>query len=159
MQKDLPEDAFVQYSADNVDLNICTIDRKGTFNGMGIISMVTHKNDITLIRNRAIKRLTSHKKSNFVENKGIPITCYIEIETSGLSELIFKQMLEIQSPYTLPPDTTTDFLWQTSYFFHQHNKSSWSGFMQTHTKGKYPGKTCVVLLPIINLNPSNETCI
>ena len=31
--------------------------------------------------------------------------------------------------------------------------------MQTHTKGKNPGKTCVAMLPIINLNPSDETCI
>ena len=46
MQKDLPEDAFVQYFVDNVDHNACTIDGKGTFHGMGIISMVTHKNDI-----------------------------------------------------------------------------------------------------------------
>ena len=30
--------------------------------------------------------------------------------------------------------------------------------MQTHTKGKYPGKTCVAMLPIINLNSSDETC-
>ena len=51
------------------------------------------------------------------------------------------------------------FLWQTSYFFHQHSRSSWSGFMQTHTKGKYPGKTCVAMLPIINLNPFDETYI
>ena len=62
MQKDLPEDAFVQYSACNVDLNTWTIDGKRTFHGMGIISMATHKNDITLIRDRAIRRLTSQKK-------------------------------------------------------------------------------------------------
>ena len=57
MQKDLREDAFVQYSADNVDHNTCTIDGKGTFHGMGIISMATHKNDTALIQNRAMKRL------------------------------------------------------------------------------------------------------
>ena len=62
MQKDFLEDAFVQYSADNVDQNKCTIDGKKTFHGMGIISMLAHKNDITLIWNRAIKRLTSQKK-------------------------------------------------------------------------------------------------
>ena len=62
MQNDLPEVAFVQYSVDNVDHNTRTIDGKRTFHGMGIISMATHKNDITLIRNRAIKRLTSQKK-------------------------------------------------------------------------------------------------
>ena len=39
MQKDLLEDAFVQYSADNVDQNTYTIDGKGTFHGTGIISI------------------------------------------------------------------------------------------------------------------------
>ena len=62
MQKDLPEGDSVQYSADNVDHNTCTIDGKGTINRMGIISMATHKNDMALIRNRAIKRLKSQKK-------------------------------------------------------------------------------------------------
>ena len=31
--------------------------------------------------------------------------------------------------------------------------------MKTHTKGKYPGKTCVAMLTINNLSPSDETCI
>ena len=70
MQKDLPEDAFVQYFADNVDHNTCIIDGKGTFHGMGIISTATHKNDITLIRNRATKRLKSQKKLFLLKAKG-----------------------------------------------------------------------------------------
>jgi len=32
---------FVQYGADNVDHNICTLDGHGTFYGMGIIAAVT----------------------------------------------------------------------------------------------------------------------
>ena len=35
------EHQFIQYSADNVDHNICTIDGRGTFHGMGIIANVT----------------------------------------------------------------------------------------------------------------------
>ena len=62
MQKDLPEVAFVQYPADNVDHNTCTIGEKGTFHGMGIISIATHKNGMALVRKRATKRLKSQKK-------------------------------------------------------------------------------------------------
>ena len=62
MQNDLPEVAFDQCSVDNVDHSTCTIDGKKTFHGIGIISMATHKNDINLIWNRAIKRLASQKK-------------------------------------------------------------------------------------------------
>ena len=32
---------FVQYAADNVDHNICTLDGHGTFHGMGMIAAVT----------------------------------------------------------------------------------------------------------------------
>jgi len=31
----------MQFAADNVDHNICTLDGSGTFHGMGIITMVT----------------------------------------------------------------------------------------------------------------------
>ena len=40
--------------------------------------------------------------------------------------------------------------------FSPKNRSSWSGFMQTYAKVKHPGKTCVAMLPIINLDPSDE---
>ena len=69
MQKDLSEVPFVQYSADNVDHNTCNIGEKGTFHGMGIISMATHKNGMTLVRNRATKRLKSQKKVIFLKIK------------------------------------------------------------------------------------------
>jgi len=32
---------FVQYGADNVDCNICTLDGHGIFHGMGMIAAVT----------------------------------------------------------------------------------------------------------------------
>ena len=164
MPKDLPEEGFVQYFADNAEHNTwkgkkrVTRHGDGTFLGMGIISLATHTNDIPLIQNRAIKRLKP-EKTNSAEYKGTPITCYLETETCGLSELIFKPLFELQSPYTLHPGITTDFSWQTYYFFYQHNRLSCSGLMQTHAKGKCPGNTCVAMLPIINLNLSDENFI
>ena len=40
VQQCLP-DVFVQWSGDNVDHNVNTLDGAGSFHGMGIISMVT----------------------------------------------------------------------------------------------------------------------
>ena len=37
----LPNNSLVQLSAGNVDLNLATLDGKGTFHGMGIIASVT----------------------------------------------------------------------------------------------------------------------
>ena len=34
---------FAQYSADNVDHDLCTLDGKNTFHGMGIVASVTPK--------------------------------------------------------------------------------------------------------------------
>jgi hypothetical protein len=45
----LPEKSpmsFTQWSADNVDHNVATLDGLGTFHGMGIISMSVHDNII-----------------------------------------------------------------------------------------------------------------
>jgi hypothetical protein len=39
---------FIQYVADNVDHNICTLDGKDTFHGMGIIANVTPKTEQAL---------------------------------------------------------------------------------------------------------------
>ena len=36
---------------------------------------------------------------------------------------------------------------------------SWSGFVQKYLTGDHSGKATVTFLPIINLNPSNESCI
>ena len=110
----MPEDAFVQYSADNVDHNTCNIDGKGTFHGMGI-SMATHKNDITLILILRQKLLYS---PNWYSNHCWSFSHHIHCHQ--IKQQIFMA------------DTL---------FFHQHNRPSWSGFTQTHTKGKYPSKT------------------
>ena len=41
MIENIPQNAFVQWSADNVDHNIGTIDGKNTFHGMGMVASVT----------------------------------------------------------------------------------------------------------------------
>ena len=41
IMNNVPTNAFVQWSADNVDHNIGTIDGKNTFHGMGMIAAVT----------------------------------------------------------------------------------------------------------------------
>ncbi len=38
---DISQESFVQYVADNADHNLCTLDGKGTFHGMGIIATIT----------------------------------------------------------------------------------------------------------------------
>ena len=52
----------------------------------------------------------------------------------------------------------TNLLWHSSYLFRTHHPS-WSGYVQDISVGDYPGKSNVTLLPIIDLNPSDEKCM
>ena len=89
MEKDstvpsIPPGSFVQYSADNVDHNSCTLDGKDTFHGMGVIACVTPPLQLS---STPIKRITSRKPLPAISSsKGIPIVGYFgkEVEVSAL---------------------------------------------------------------------------
>ena len=52
-----------------------------------------------------------------------------------------------------------DILWEMSFNFPNYARPAWSGFMQVYCKGAFPRKSEVTLLPIINLNPNDYSCI
>ena len=84
----LPNNSFVQWSVDNVDHNLATLDGKGTFHGMGIIASVTPSGSIEQLKD--IKRLkkrcllsevTKHKGVNIVEYDGFATKIFNEFES------------------------------------------------------------------------------
>ena len=152
-------DTFTQFVADNVDHNICTLDGKGTFHGMGIISTSTNRAGMNDSQRMGVRRQKAKKTVDVIKNKGIQLVSYIKTDKLGLSCISYKPLQQLQFPYILPTDITTDLLWHTAYFFHHNDRPSWSGFMQTNITGNYPGKSQVNFLPIIDLNPSDDTCI
>ena len=106
-----------------------------------------------------VMRQKIKKVSDVAKNKGIQIFPYIETERSGLSQIEIKPIIQLQRPYTLPPDTSIDMLCHASLHFHRANGPSWSGFMTENSVGEYPGKSPVTKLPIIDLDPTNMPCI
>ena len=50
------------------------------------------------------------------EKKNIIIVPYISPQTSGLSSIVFKKILELQTPYVLSLDTNLDILQHAAYF-------------------------------------------
>ena len=68
-----------------------------------------------------------------------------------------------QVPYTLPLQLCSGFLWHSSWLFSEaaRPRPNWSGFMQhVFFESDCPAtKAEVLFLPIIDLNPSDETCI
>ena len=151
---------FTQWVADNVDHNIATLTGKGTFHGMGVISCST-----SLVTNltQKIKRLKERKRtSTFVEHRGIEIIPYYGSSYNGLLKIKLKPYMQLSSPYTLTSDLGYDLLWKSAWFFSSKTqpRPNWSGFMQqVANKRRSPEKSAISFLPIIDLNPSDETCI
>ena len=52
-----------------------------------------------------------------------------------------------------------DILSEMSFDFPNYTRPGWSDFMQVYRKGAFPRKSEVTLLPIINLNPNDDSCI
>ncbi len=56
------------------------------------------------------------------------------------------------------PTANLDILWKTSILFGS-SRPSWSGMMQFVQKGDHPGMSSIMFLPMIDMNPSETTCI
>ena len=168
---------FTQFSGDNVDHNVTTLDGSGGFHGMGIISMTTPMNPcivpVGTFSNQAhaasnamprLKRLTVDKLTS---NRGIPILHYHAPATTALSQLILKSLDKIQ-PKLIESDSnetllSLDMAWHSAVFFEDEfgGRPNWSGFMQDVTSPitSFHPVTEICMLPIIDLNPNDMTCI
>ncbi|VDI55511.1 Hypothetical predicted protein [Mytilus galloprovincialis] len=138
---------FVQYIADNVDHNIRSLDGFGTFHGMGIIAASTPgiKTARSVPRtNPSIKEITALAKIN--------IKFYKEQSNSFQKlkyEVFEKREIENKS-WKL--DLLSKICWPLKF------SASWSAIMHK-TSGSYPGQSNITFLPMIDLNPSDESCI
>ena len=142
-------DTFVQYAADNVDHNICTLDGNNTFHGLGMIAGVTPSIDHT----RIVPRVN-------VSAEDIAAIGHVSIKqfrpvNGGFQSLCFGDL-----PETDAEDDTSmvDFLWSISTAL-RNPHSAWSGTMQLVHNGVHPGKSSVMFLPMIDMNPSDITCV
>ncbi len=155
---------FTQRVADNVDHNVATLDGHGSLHGMGIMAISTSKDCGTplIAKSRVISRQERMKTDELVKDKGVPIVQYIGPLERGLRSVIFKPTIELQAPYTLPSEVYSDLLWHSGWIFTEAAKprTNWSGFMQHIFSGQLSApRSEIFLLPIIDLNPSDETCV
>jgi len=79
----------------------------------------------------------------------------------ALAQLTFKPGCELQYPYTLPSSLNADLLWLIRWYFRVESepRSNWSGFMQDVTVGEHPPCADIRLLPVIDMNPGDRSCI
>ena len=142
------KNSFIQYVADNVDHNLRTLDGHGTFHGMGIIAAVTPGTK----RTAPIPRIA-------VSMEDLKSTASIDIDfykpnTEKGPNLTYKELLDMRIVDKARAfDLTYLLTWQL-----RAPSPSWSGSMHM-VQGKYPGKSAVFFMPMIDMNPGDLSCI
>jgi len=157
-----PENNFTHFIADNVDHNIRTLDGYGTFHGMGIVA-ATVSNREHVLKEVKLKRPDRLLMADEVTAKGSKVTIvnYQFPKNSLFEKILFKPRLELLFPYVLPLNLSTDNIWIAAGLFStkENPRPNWSGYMQDISTGSHPPKSTITMLPIIDLNPSDMTCI
>ena len=154
--------AFTQWIADNVDHNVLTLDGLGTFHGMGVIAASTRsEKSPEYIREEAIVRLKRVLVKEVTRGGGIPIKLYCPPEKPALSTITLKTRKQLEFPYTLPQSVNLDLLWESGWLIPEGtcDQPNWSGFMQHISTGSHPPAANITMLPIIDMNPSDDHCI
>lgn len=156
---------ITQWASDNADHDIKTIDGKNQFHGMGIIAMsAIQKGNYQENISQKVKRKAKLKVSELIEDKGISIIEYVSPALPALSSVKFKPILECMWPYTTPPvPYYANLMWQSARIFNKLSRPvpNYSGFMEHYYKSLDEGtmKCNILILPLIDLNPNDETCI
>ena len=144
------EGSFVKFSADNVDHNTCTLDGRNTFHGMGMIASIT--------KGKFIRQDISREK---VSNKELLTKSHAQILPFNESKHLLKGIKYETLRKVVLTSSFLDLLWSLSYFF-KNPTPIWSGIMQilheSSNKEQYKADN-IVFLPIIDLNPTNMSCI
>ena len=155
---------FTQWVSDNADHNNRTLTGEGTFHGMGTIAIYSEDSQSTSIVSR-IKRKAKVTTDELVTGRGVHVCPFAGPHTAALSRIIFDPILTLQCPNILLPDVFySNLLWQTAWLFNREKLPvpNWSGFMQHIFQagdGDPVEKAGVLILPIIDLSPSDNTRI
>ena len=110
-----------------------------------------------------INRLNKRQPTTaFIEDYGIPVLSYLRSSMKGHLKLNFKPIMQLKSPYILPPEWSHGFLCHSAQFIKSSLNAlpNWSGIMQDVTSAsEVKAKALIKFLPIIDLNPTDENCI
>lgn len=147
---------FGQWSSDNADHDYCTLDGKGTLHGMGVVLSITPATNSTSLKPIPRNQISAAEAADSAN--GIPILPYQPPEETGLSSVKLKPIMELNMANVLPESLIYDEIWHTLHF-HPMLRPSWSGYMSSVSSGSYPGQSSITLLPIIDLNPNDMSCV
>jgi hypothetical protein len=135
--------SFVQFIADNADHNAAPLSMEWeSWLGFPPLSRLTGRCQGTVSARKIFKLQRKMSIKPWTQEKKQPPLLYgkhgtTPIHTSWLA---------------------CDLLWKISWPLRQ-DRPSWSGWMQGVAKGSHPGKSSFQFLPMIDLDPSNMTCV
>lgn len=152
VESDLPvsRNLVTKYVADNVDHNLCTIDGKGTFHGMGMISIDSTSD------NRSEKRISRVKVT--VEDVKKVGSVEINQYSENLEDNLSIKYIKLSPSIIVDAFIKLDLLWTLSWPV-VFDRPAWFGFMQKATTGAFEKKPTITYLPMIDLSSSSYTCI
>ena len=88
--------SFTQWSADNINHNVKTLDGKGSRHAVEIVCSTTSMHrSVGYSKMLSIQHQKIKKVVNLIKNKNIAVTTYIPPEESRLSKLVFKASTEL----------------------------------------------------------------
>ena len=81
--------------------------------------------------------------------------------TNGLATITLASVRQLRSPTVVPPVTNLNLLWHVAWFFNEPKcpRLNWSGFMQSICTGDHNPAAVIQMLPLIDLNHSDQSCI
>ena len=119
---------------------------------------------IEMIKQTSVFLVYRHQfkeKLKFAEyRKQCPVTSkFMPLAPGLLSDLKYKSIPLLQHDY-MNPSWAADILWKTTLLF-KVPRPSWLGPMQAIYKGhlNYPGKSEIMLMPMIDIDPNDLSCI
>src|SRR6218665_689145 len=90
---------------------------------------------------------------------------YNNLDKSSLSIIHFKPILHLSYPYILPLTSNLKLVWHAGCLSNANDETdipNWSGFMHycsTPATGAFPPVADIRMLPIIDMNPNDLSCI
>eukprot|EP00745_Piridium_sociabile_P023062 TRINITY_DN35931_c2_g2_i7.p1 TRINITY_DN35931_c2_g2~~TRINITY_DN35931_c2_g2_i7.p1 ORF type:complete len:567 (+),score=112.84 TRINITY_DN35931_c2_g2_i7:122-1822(+) len=141
--------SWIQFIGDNVDHQIRTLDGAGTFHGMGIIGAATPGTK----QRKAVRRDVTVTPDKISAIGKVPIHYF------NASAVDLSIAYEVLQDFAVDDKTRKlDLLWKVSWPL-RSPRPGWSGMMQTVCNGNYPGQSSFTFLPMIDMDPTNMSCI
>ena len=146
--------SFVQYTFDNADHNVNTLDGLNTFHCLGGIKCLTPAK--SLIPSESIPRLKKAPPKDVISHfNEIPFKIFPLNDRKGLQ----MEVMSLKANSDLARGDVGSFAWLMSKFLNVDGISSWNGFMERSMRHVKCEQSKVVFLPFIRAPPSNYNTI